>query len=75
LKTSSKTLKWATIILIVTYLAGPIVAAALRYSDRRGPVIYPKAYHEIIFIIAHEAFHDGEKPRLPIHPGERPWFY
>ena len=64
----------AVLSAVALYCAGPIIAAALRYPDRRGPLIYPQGYHETVFIISHELFHNGEKPRAPFDR-DRPWLY
>lgn len=62
--------------LLITYLAGPIVAGSRQSGDRLGPRIYPRGLHEALYIIAHENAHNV-KPRVPIDSSlyNRPWFY
>ena len=60
-------------ILAVVYLAGPVIAALFRYPDRRGPRIYPRDCHSVLFSMTYQLLH-GEKPRIPADRG-RPWFY
>jgi hypothetical protein len=58
------------------YALGPCVAGSRAIGDRSGPVIYPEALHESIYIIAHEGSYN-EKPRVPLDTWmyDRPLFY
>jgi hypothetical protein len=51
-------------ILFCCYISGPCVAGSYRIGDRRGPVVYPESFHELLYIMAHEGSYKGEKPRL-----------
>jgi hypothetical protein len=64
------------IALTICYASGPFLAGAFRVGDRLGPASYPESFHETIYIMAHEAFHN-EKPREPIDSWmyQRPLFY
>lgn len=64
------------VVLLVAYLAGPIVAGFRQSGNRLGPRIYPRGLHETLYIIGHESAH-GIKPRVPIDSAlyKRPWFY
>ena len=61
-------------VVLGLYALGPIIAAAVDYSDRRGPRIYPRGYHEVAFIVSYAVFCQGEKPRVPFDR-DRAWFY
>ncbi|RYD24455.1 MAG: hypothetical protein EOP88_00165 [Verrucomicrobiaceae bacterium] len=66
-------LRRAVWILAAAYLAGPVVAALLRYPDRRGPRIYPEIYHGAVFHLVYVMCY-GQKPRYS-RMYERAWFY
>lgn len=66
-------LKTIARILVVIYLAGPVIAALLRYPDRRGPRIYPEIYHGAVFHLVYVMCY-GQKPRYS-RMYERAWFY
>ena len=62
-------------IVLILYLAGPLIAGLLGIGERDGPRIYPSDYHSALYIIAYEEVR-GEKPRLNIDQDlERPLFY
>ena len=67
-------LKRILIVVIGIYGLGSICAAALDFSDRRGPKVYPRMYHETVFIISYAMLNQGVKPRVPFDRN-RPWFY
>ena len=64
------------VVLVSCYVLGPILAGAFRVGDRRGPIFYPAAFHEVLYIIAYESSHNG-KPRMPLDNWmyRRPLFY
>lgn len=61
-------------IVIMFYAIGPIIAAILNYPDRRGPKVYPRQYHEMMYIFTYSMFSNGEKARIPFDR-DRSWFY
>ena len=63
-------------VLLGCYVAGPYLAGAFRVGDRLGPVVYPMAFHQSLYILAHEGSHN-EKPRVPLDSWmyNRPVFY
>lgn len=72
-----KTIPLAGISLVLgLYIAMPIIAGVAAIGDRRGPRIYPEAMHAALYLIGWEmGNHEAMKPRLPIDPPARPWFY
>ena len=72
--------KWTAVAtgaaMLVLYVLGPVIAGALGWGLRTGPVIYPETFHESLYIPAHELVRD-EKPRLGMDEWmyRRPFFY
>jgi hypothetical protein len=58
------------VVLTCSYLSGPFIAGTLGIGQRDGPIVYPEALHESIYIIAHEGARK-EKPRLALDS----WMY
>jgi hypothetical protein len=58
--------KFRVIVLLVIfiYLVLPFAAGALNSGDRRGPLIYPRSYHELAFRIAYHLVRKSE-PAVP----------
>jgi hypothetical protein len=56
--------KWWIVILVIgsCYVSAPYFAGALKIGERRGPVIYPRQFHVVLYITGFEEFH-GYKPR------------
>ena len=65
-------IKWVVAGLVVTYLIAPFISGLLDYSDRRGPLIYPVEYHEILHTLGRALVGRGAT-KIPFT--ERPWFY
>jgi hypothetical protein len=36
------------------YVSGPYIAGVNRIGDRLGPVVYPRSFHELLYIMGHE---------------------
>ena len=73
------TRKWILVVpvlFVVLYLLGPVVASVFEIGDRRGPRIYPAAFHTRVYMLVWEFTpHQAKKPRLSFLPVSRPWFY
>jgi hypothetical protein len=59
---------------IVVYLVFPFFAGVFSYYDRRGPLIYPEAYHDLCHRVGWALAGHRGKPRVPFHL-ERTIFY
>jgi hypothetical protein len=66
-------LRKAAIVLLLAYAIAPVIAGILNNSDPRGPIIYPRDYHEIAHAIG-EDFAGRRRSKDPIDR-ERPLFY
>ena len=64
------------VVVFVLYIEGPLIAGVFGIGDRDGPKIYPRAYHEALYMISYEEV-CGEKPRShgELCGGGRPFFY
>ena len=62
------------VIILILYLAGPLIAGLFGIGDREGPRIYPIEYHAQLYKITYSMSHT-DKPRIPFDSGERPLFY
>ena len=63
---------------LVLYAAGPAIAAFLEAGDRWGPKIYPRGYHEAVYLLAWDwGSHVEQKPRVGFwfKDENRPWFH
>lgn len=65
-------------VLLPVYGFLPVCAGFLSIGDRRGPIIYPKSFHEALFVIGWESSSSNVgKPRVPFGgwSSSRPLFY
>lgn len=67
----------AVLVLVGAYALAPFVAGLLKTYDRRGPKLFAKTHHDLLYrlgyYMAGDNRHDG-KPRVP-YMQERSWFY
>jgi hypothetical protein len=59
--------------IFVLYLFAPMIAGVFHFGDRRGPKIFWKEHHQLLFTLAYEFVYD-ENARAN-WAVERPWFY
>ncbi len=67
-----------SIVMLVIYISGPVIAATFEIGNRWGPKIYPVWLHELIYCLTWSfSAHDSKKPRVGYWEKEeyRPWFY
>lgn len=62
-------------IILIIYLAMPIVAGVYEIGNRSGPILYPSDVHAELYLIGWEAAGNEGKPREPFGHPPRPWFY
>lgn len=77
MSTRSKKVAIAIIAVLGIYVITPFVAGLINTYDRRGPKIFARKHHELLYTygyyMAGHHHHDG-KPRVPFMQ-ERSWFY
>ena len=66
-------LKWCALGLLGVYLLLPVLAGVFRWSDKRGPKIYPELLHEAGFYLGMKL--SGGNAFFATVGRQRPWFY